>query len=132
MVRMVLSDRQWQRIAPLLPGKVEDSGRTAKDNRPRSAASSVEAVLWLARTGAPWRDLPKAFGNWNSTFRRFRRWAAKGVFARLFAVLSDDPDFECAIIDATIVRVHQHASGGTESDAFRGRKLRPLGVPKAA
>lgn len=122
MARMILSDSQWHRIAPLLPGKAEDSGRTAKDNR-----LFLEAVLWLARTGAPWRDLPEAFGNWNSTFRRFRRWADNGVFERLFQALSADPDFEYTIIDATIVRVHQHASGGQG-----GLRLRPSAAPRAA
>jgi transposase len=62
----------------------------------RSAANNrlfLEAVLWMARAGAPWRDLPNQFGNWNSTFKRFRRWAKKGVFESLFKVLSGDPDF---------------------------------------
>lgn len=71
----------------------------------------IEAVLWLVRTGAPWRDLPDEFGNWNSVFRRFSRWSEKGVWDNMFAVLADDPDFEYLIIDATIVRAHQHASG---------------------
>jgi transposase len=71
----------------------------------------LEAVLWIARVGAPWRDLPPMFGNWNSVFQRFRRWAVKGVFERLFQALSGDPDFEYALIDGTIVRVHQHGTG---------------------
>jgi transposase len=104
--RDVLSDEQWERIAPLVPGKRDDPGRSGEDNR-----LFVEAVFWVVRTGSPWRDIPKAFGNWNSIFVRFRRWAKKGVFERVFNVLSGDPDFECAIIDGTIVRVHQHGSG---------------------
>src|SRR5208282_6041274 len=102
MDRLILSDEQWERVAPHLPGKVSDPGRSAADNR-----MFLEGVLWIARAGAPWRDLPEAFGNWNSVFQRFRRWALKGVFERLFKVLSDDPDFEYALIDGTIVRVHQ-------------------------
>ena len=102
----MLSDAQWERIAPLLPGKQGDPGRSGRDNR-----GFVEAVLWIARAGAPWRDLPEAFGNWNSVFRRFRRWALKGVFESLFKALSGEPDFEYALIDGTIVRVHQHATG---------------------
>jgi transposase len=63
------------------------------------------------RTGLPWRDLPKAFGNWNSVFRRFRRWAEAGVFELVFREISGCPDFEYALIDGTIVQAHQKASG---------------------
>ncbi len=80
----------------------------------------LEAVLWRVRAGSPWRALPPAFGNWNSVFQRFRRWAKKGVFERLFEELSAEPDFEYALIDATIVSVHQKASG-----AKGGLKIRP-------
>jgi transposase len=104
--RYVLSDEQWQRVAPLLPGKVGDPGRSGDYNR-----RVLEAVPWIARTGAPWRDLHKEFGNWNSVFKRFRRWAVKGVFERVFERLSGDPDFEYALIEATLVRVHQHGAG---------------------
>jgi transposase len=104
--RLVLKDEQWERIAPLLPGKAGDPGRSGSDNR-----RFLEAVLWMVRTGAPWRDLPEAFGSWNSVFRRFRRWAQASVFERLFLVLSGDPDFEYALIDGTIIRVHQHGTG---------------------
>ena len=116
MDRRVLRDDQWERIAPLLPGKVEDPGRSGADNR-----LFVEAVLWIVRVGAPWRDLPEAFGNWNSVFQRFRRWVKAGVFDRIFEALSDDADFEYVIVDGTIVRVHQHgtgAKGGTHNQAI--------------
>jgi transposase len=104
--RCVLSDAQWERVAELLPGKHGDRGRSGRDNR-----LFLEAVLWIVRTGSPWRDLPGGFGNWFSVWKRFRRWALKGVFERLFLALSGDPDFEYAIIDGTIVRVHQHGAG---------------------
>ena len=116
MDRRVLRDDQWERIAPLVPGKVGDAGRSGADNR-----LFVEAVLWIVRVGAPWRDLPEEFGNWNSVFQRFRRWARAGVFDRIFDALSDDTDFEYVIVDGTIVRVHQHgtgAKGGTQSQAI--------------
>lgn len=122
MNRDVLNDAQWERLAPLLPGKPGDPGRTAADNR-----RFLEAVLWIVRTGAPWRDLHKEFGHWNSVFRRFRRWARNGVFERLFNSLSGDPDFEFAIIDGTIVRVHQHGTG-----AKGGLKIRPSAARAAA
>jgi len=120
--RSVLSDEQWARVAPLLPGKVGDPGRSGEDNR-----RFLEAVLWIARTGSPWRDLPEVFGKWHSTFVRFRRWALGGVFEAIFAALSDDPDFEYAIVDGTIVRVHQPGTGATG-----GLKLRPSAARAAA
>ena len=106
MDRDVLRDDQWERIAPLLPGKIGDPGRSGSNNR-----LFVEAVLFIVRTGGPWRDLPDRFGNWNSTFQRFRRWAKKQVFDRVFEALSGDPDFEYAMVDGTIIRVHQHGTG---------------------
>jgi len=120
--RFVMSDRVWERMAPHLPGKSTDRGVTGSDNR-----LFVESVLWRVRTGSPWRDLPLLFGNWNSAFRRFRRWAKNGVFERLFEVLSEDPDFEYALIDGTIVSVHQKASG-----AKGGLRIRPSGAQEAA
>jgi len=119
--RSVLSDAQWERVSPLLPGKAGDPGRTGADNR-----LFLEAVLWIVRTGSPWRDLPEAFGNWNSAFKRFRRWAIKGVFETIFKSLSGDPDFEYAMIDGTIIRVHQHGTG-----AKGGLKIRPSGARAA-
>src|SRR5271168_2920797 len=106
MDRFVLTDAQWAKMEMLCLGKPSDPGRSGADNR-----LFLEAVLWIARTGAPWRDLPPSFGNWNSTFRRFRRWAQKGVFERIFKALSEDPDFEYVMIDGTIIRVHQHGAG---------------------
>ena len=120
--RFVIKDEVWDRIAPHLPGKVSDCGVTAKDNR-----LFLESVLWRVRTGSPWRDLPLFFGNWDSAFRRFRRWAQKGVFERLFKALSAEPDFEYALIDGNIVSVHQKASG-----AKGGLEIRPSGVRGAA
>ena len=116
--RLVISDDVWDRIASHLPGKASDCGVTAADNR-----LFMESVLWRVRTGSPWRDLPVAFGNWNSAFRRFRRWSEKGVFEGLFEALSQEPDFEYALVDGTIVSVHQKASG-----AKGGLKIRPSGV----
>jgi transposase len=121
-VRLVLRDDQWSRIEPHLAGKAGDRGVTAKDNR-----LFVEAVLWIVRTSSPWRDLPPAFGPWNSIFRRFSRWSRDGVWWSLFKALSDDPDFEYLIIDSTIVRAHQHATGKKG-----GLKIAPLAEAAAA
>jgi putative transposase len=105
-VRLVLSTRQWRLIEKLCVGKPGDPGGTGANNR-----IFVEAVLWIARTGSPWRDLPAQFGKWNSIFVRFNRGSKTGVWQRIFAALSDDPDFEYLIIDSTLVRAHQHAAG---------------------
>ena len=122
MQRAVLSDEQWARIAPLLPGKEGDPGRSGEDNR-----LFLEAVLWIVRAGAPWRDLPEQFGRWGSVWKRFRRWAEKGVFERIFTAFSQDPDFEYALIDGTIVKVHRHGTG-----AKGGLKIRPSAGRAAA
>jgi putative transposase len=87
----------------------------------------VEAVLWIVRTGSPWRDLPSIFGNWNSVFVRFNRWSKAGVWQRILDAVSDDPDFEYLILDSTIVRAHQHAAG-----AKGGLKIRPSAARAAA
>lgn len=104
--RLILSDAAWERLAPLIIGRPDQKGSTGRDNR-----MFVEGVLWIVRTGSPWRDLPEAFGDWNSVFRRFSRWSIKGVWWRIFEAMSDDPDFEYLIVDFTIVRAHQHAAG---------------------
>ena len=77
MDRKMLRDDQWERIEQLLPGKASDPGCTAKDNR-----RFVEAVLWIMRTGSPWRDLPAELGHWHRTYVRFARWRDKGVVGR--------------------------------------------------
>jgi transposase len=122
LIRRELTDAQWARIEKLVPGKEGDKGRHGEDNR-----LFVDAVLWIARTGSPWRDLPDAFGNWNSVFQRFRRWAKKGVWESLFKALVENPDFEYLIIDSSIVRAHQHAAG-----AKGAAKIRRSGARAAA
>jgi transposase len=122
MPRLGLRDDQRARIAGLLPGKDGDRGRRASDNR-----LFVEAVLWIARTGAPWRDLPPEFGPWNSVYVRFRRWARRGVWEELLAVLHADLDREHLAMDSTVVRAHQHAAG-----AKKARVIKRLAVLAAA
>ena len=106
MRRHEISQESWERIEDLLPGRAGDVGVTAADNR-----LFVNAVYWVLKTGAPWRDLPSRFGRWNSVFQRFNRWSKKGVWRRIAEVLSDDPDLEWVMIDSTVVRAHQHAAG---------------------
>ncbi len=116
-----LSDAVWSRIEAHLPGKASDPGRTGKDNR-----LFVEAILWLARSGAHWRVLPVEYGKWNSVYQRFNRWCRDGVWERLFEALIDTPDWNYVLVDSTIVRAHQHSAGASK----RGLKLRRSVVPR--
>ena len=104
--RYALRDDQWERIKDSLPGRESTVGVTAKDNR-----LFVEAVLYRYRTGIPWRDLPARFGDFRVVHTRFSRWAKTGVWQRVFEQLAEDADNEYAMIDATIVRAHQHSAG---------------------
>ena len=114
-IRWVLTDPQWGKMEPHCLGKPSDPGRSGANNR-----RFVEAVLWIVRTGSPWRDLPEEFGKWNTVFKRFRDWVKADVFQRLFDAVSDQPDMEYAMVDATIVKVHRHGLG-----AKGGLRARP-------
>ena len=103
--RYEISDEDYERIKPLLSGKPGDPGRNAHDNR-----SFINAVLWIARTGAPWEDLPERYGKPNTVFQRFNRWAKKGRWQAIFEALQE-PDLEWLMLDTTVVRAHQHAAG---------------------
>lgn len=105
MSRFILRDDQWERIEPLLSGKISDCGVTAKNNR-----LFLEAVLWVNRTGAPWRDLPHYLGHWHRVYVRYNRWSKKGRWRALFEALSRDQDLEMLMVDGSIVRVHQHGA----------------------
>jgi len=119
MERFGLRDDQWNRIKDILPGREGDVGGTAADNR-----RFVEAVLYRFRTGMPWRDLPARFGHWKSVHQRFGRWAKSGVFKRIFELLASDADNEYMMIDATIVRAHQHSAGAQKKTATRRSAVR--------
>ena len=117
MKRYALRDDQFERIEKLLPGRPGSVGRnSALGNR-----VIVDAVIWKFRSGAPWRDLLECYGDWKNTHRRFSRWAISGVWLKLFNALADDPDNEHAMIDATIVRAHQHSAGALK----KGAKTKP-------
>ena len=121
-MRKQLRDEQWKRIEGLLPAKASDPGRSGEDNR-----LFVEAVLWIARTGSPWRDLPAEFGRWNSAYQRFARWSRAGVWHRIFAALADERGFREVFIDSTIVRAHQHAAGAPKKTARKRSAAREAG-----
>ena len=107
MERHASRDDQFARIEMLLPGRPGYVGRDSVLGN----QVFVEAVIWKFRAGAPWRDLPERFGDWKNVHKRFSRWAVRGVWENLFKALADDPDNEYAMIDATIVRAHQHSAG---------------------
>ena len=119
--RYELSDVQWEKIRDFLPGRVESVGRTAADNR-----VFVNGVLWVLRSGAHWHDLPERYGKYKSLHKRFSRWAASGVWEKVFHELVRDRKNLYLMIDSTIVRAHQQAATGRK----KGAKTRLWGVPE--
>lgn len=107
--RHAISDADWDRVEHLLPGRSGQHGGVARDNR-----RFLDAVLWVARTGAAWRDLPERLGRWNTQWRRFDRWAKAGRFAALATALRD-PELDVLILDPTAVRAHPCAAGAKKN-----------------
>jgi transposase len=112
MSRRDLTDEQWERLQPLLPPQTHRRGRPAKDHR-----RIINGVLWLNRTGAPWRDLPAAYGPWQTVATRFYRWRRAGIWDRVLAELQQRADAAGRLdwslhhVDGTMIRAHQHAAG---------------------
>jgi putative transposase len=102
--RNEIRDRQWEIIKDHLPGQPGYKGKSV-DNR-----LFINAVMYVAKCGIPWRDLPQRFGHWNSVYVRFRRWAKAGIWQRVFEQLQDK-ELKTLLIDSTAVRVHQHGAG---------------------
>jgi transposase len=120
--RHEISDEQWERIKDLVPPERSGGkGRPAKDNR-----TMINAIIWVLKTGAPWRDLPERFGSWQSAYCRFARWSRRGIWEKVFLELSKDLDKEEMMIDGTYIKVHQHAAGGKGGQ--KGRELVVLEV----
>lgn len=122
MPRKMVRHDQWERIEHLLPGKATDCGVTAKDNR-----LFVEAVLWIARTGSPWRDLPPELGNWHNVYTRYSRWGKKGVWDRVVEATSRHADLQALLLDSTIVRAHQHSAGAQKKPGRKRSAVRAAG-----
>lgn len=101
-----ISDNMWGLLEPHLPGRKGGWGRVALDNR-----LFINAVFWVMRTGAPWRDLPPDLGHWSRVHRRFIRWRDKGIWEKLLEILVQEPDYEWLMIDASHCKVHPHAAG---------------------
>ena len=111
-----ISDRVWKLLESHLPGRHGTSGRNAKDNR-----HFINAVIWILRTGVPWRDLPPEYGDWKNSNHRFCRWRDKGVWEKLFKLFVQDPDFEWLMIDASYIKVHPHAGGAVGGNEAMSR-----------
>jgi len=112
MRRHEISDEQYARIEPFLSGREGMPGVTGKDNR-----QFINGVIWIFKTGAPWRDLPERYGHWKNVHRRFSRWCQKGIFNKIFKELSKDADMEFLFMDSSIVKAHQHASGAEKKSS---------------
>ena len=106
MQRHALTDEQWARLQPLLPTRPQGRKSTRGDRL------FVEAVIFRAKTGIQWRDLPERFGHWKSVYNRFRNWAQKDCWAQIFRELQIDIDEKASIADGSVVRAHQDAAGG--------------------
>jgi transposase len=137
-VRLLLTDEAWAEIASILTAIKSRAGSPPV----LSDRMFIEAVLYLARTGMPWRDLPEAFGRWDAVYNRFRRWERRGLWRQLWERLQTDasPWTRQLFIDATIVRAHQHAAGALKKTAGKPPRLwaalgvacRPKSMPAVA
>ena len=117
MLPLTLSDEQWQKMLAIL--RAHPSAYVGQEHECRRFLS---AVLWMARSGAQWRLLPKEYGYWNTVYRRFARWSEQGIFEQLHQALADDADLEHLLIDSTIIRAHPCAAGASKKGAARKRK----------
>jgi transposase len=121
-----LTDAQWERLGPLLPPQRPRTGRPAKDHR-----TILNGILWILRTGSPWRALPERYGSWKTVSSRFYRWEQACIWERILAALQRQADIEGRLdwslhfVDSTVVRAHQHAAGA--KGGIRQRK-RLVGV----
>jgi transposase len=116
--RYELTDEEWSKVQNLLPPeRTNHKGRPRKDNR-----VMLNAMIWMARSGAPWRDLPERYGSWKSVYSRFRKWFNDGILDNIFHEFSLDAELSELSVDSTIVRAHQHSASATklESSKFSG------------
>jgi len=111
-----ITDKAWELLSPHLPGQEGQWGGRAKDNR-----LFINAVFWVLRAGAPWRDLPPEYGKWGTVYQRFNRWRTGGTWEKVLEVLVVEPDYEWLMIDASHIKVHPHAAGAKGGNQDMGR-----------
>jgi len=111
-----MSNDMWLKLAPHLPGQPGQHGGIAHNNR-----KFINGVMWIIRTGAPWRDLPPSYGNWNSIAKRFRRWVKAGIWEQLLEILIEDKEYEWLLLDTSHVKVHPHGCGAAGGNQDMGR-----------
>lgn len=131
-MRYMLTDDLWAALAPLVERARRSKGRPAPRVPDRLF---FEALLYVARTGVAWRDLPGEFGRWDAAYNRFRRWARSGGLKALFEAMTADPALgpvRRLLVDSTTVRAHQHAAGAGRKKKSSGRPSRPAARPSAA
>jgi transposase len=132
--RHELTDQQWERLQPLLPPQKPPTGRPATDHR-----RILNGILWLLRTGAPWRDLPERSGPWQTVASRFYRWRQAGLWDRLLATVPQQADatgqldWRLHFVDGTIIRAHQHAAGAKKGvpRPKRSAAVKAVSAPKS-
>ena len=112
--RYEISDTEWERVKDILPPeRTGKAGRPSGDNR-----TALNGILWIVRSGAPWRDLPERYGSWSTLYDKFARWSDLGIFEKIFNILNVDADMQDLSMDSTSIKVHQHAAG-----AKKGAKI---------
>lgn len=110
--RYELTDREWEIIKDFFPLRTEGTlGRPYKDIR-----TTINGILWIAKSGASWRDLPERYGKWNTVYKKFAKWQKAGIFEKMFYELQIDVDLQDLSIDSTSCKVHQHAAGAKKGD----------------
>ena len=127
-MRYMITDELWAVLGPL----VKQAKRYRCGQQPKLPDRSFfEALLYISRTGIPWRDLPAEFGSWDAVYNRFRRWISTGSLARLFELLTDAPEFDDLVrilVDSTTVRAHRHAAGALEKKGVKPSKAWAVAV----
>ena len=133
MRRHELTDEQWARLTPLLPPRKPRTGRPNHDHR-----AILNGMLWILRTGAPWRDLPERYGSWQTVYSRFRRWQQAGIWEHILTTLQAEAahdgtlDDSMAMIDASNIRAHQHAAGARKGGTPLTKDSAAAGAASAA
>ena len=131
MARGDVNEVAWALLEPLLPRSTGRRGRPWRDHR-----TVLNGILWVLRTGSPWRDLPKEYGPWQSAYDRFVRWRRDGTWQRIFRLLQQQADeanrivWELCAVDGTYVRAHPHSAGARRQPSAADQQKGGRGIPK--